>query len=197
MVNENIERRVYNVEMRVTKNADGQDVLDGYSAVFARDSENLGGFVERIVPGAFAKVLDDDVRALFNHDSNLILGRTTANTLSLSEDKTGLHSEIIPPDTNAGRDIVVSVKRGDITHQSFAFSIAPGGDRWEDFPGGRTVRTITEIGKLYDVSPVTFPAYPDTTIAARSLEMHRETTRPHGRSADVLRMELDLVELEG
>ena len=192
----NIERRVYDAEFRVAEDGDGKPKLDGYAAVFDRDSENLGGFVERIEQGAFSDVLGDDVRALFNHDSNWLLGRTAAATLTISEDKTGLHSEIWPPDTSAGRDTVTSIKRGDVTAMSFAFSIAPDGDRWEDFDDGRTVRTITKVGRLYDVSPVTFPAYPDTTIAARSLEMHRETTRPHGRSADVLRRELEIVESE-
>ena len=142
--------------------------LRGYAATFNNLSENLGGFREKIEPGAFDNVLSDDVRALINHDSNLILGRTKADTLFLSVDDTGLRYEINPPQTRYAADLLLSVKRGDVSQSSFAFSIDR--DSWDEDDDGRIIRTIHAVKRLYDVSPVTFPAYPDTAVAVRSLQ---------------------------
>jgi HK97 family phage prohead protease len=144
--------------------------IAGYAARFNVLSENLGGFREQIAPGAFADCLSDDVRALFNHDPNMILGRTTAGTCRISQDSQGLQYEVDLPDTQAARDLMVAIERGDISQSSFGFRIAPSGDAWDENADGMLVRTITKMGRLYDVSPVTMPAYPDASVGTRSLQ---------------------------
>lgn len=143
--------------------------LCGYAAKFNTRSENLGGFREIILPGAFDDVLKDDVRALLNHDYNLILGRTLSGTLRILQDTVGLYYECTLPDTQAARDLAVSIARGDISQSSFSFRLAAGGDSWDEDEEGVIIRTVKKVGRLYDVSPVTLPAYPDTTTATRSL----------------------------
>lgn len=155
-----IERRVYTTEFEVRAQPDGGHIVEGYAAKFNRLSQNLGGFVEQIAHGAFTKTAKEaDVRALFNHDPNVVLGRTRSGTLRLSEDDTGLHYEIDMPNTSAARDLVESMRRGDISQSSFGFNTVD--DEWgfteQDFP----LRTLREV-KLFDVSPVTYPAYLDT-----------------------------------
>jgi HK97 family phage prohead protease len=162
------ERRLFDVrELRAAK--DGKRTISGHAAVFNKDSEPMYGFVERVAAGAFTKsIKEDDVRALFNHDPNLILGRNTAGTLRLSEDETGLAVEIDPPDTQTARDLLVSLERGDISQMSFGFYTRK--DEWTyDQKTGTTTRTLLDC-QLFDVSPVTFPAYPDTDVSVRSLE---------------------------
>ena len=156
-------------ELRVRRDADNPVKIEGYAAVFDRDSENMG-FIERIAPGAFKNALKkSDVRALFNHDSNIILGRMSAGTLELKEDKKGLFMSVTPPDTQLIRDMVLSpIERGDVTQQSFGFNIKS--DEWKDLDKDIPTRTILEVNELFDVCPVTFPAYPDTDVALRSLE---------------------------
>lgn len=183
-----VERR-YNpgaVEIRTGK--EGEPVkVRGYAAVFGKRSSNLGfgdfSFFEVIERGAFDGVLKDDVRALFNHDPNLILARSKAGegTLAMGTDDTGLWYEFETPDTNAGRDLMVSLKRGDVDQSSFAFSVGKDGQVWEEKRDGDKVtvlRTIRKVERLHDVSPVTYPAYPDATVALRSLEEFRGATAP-------------------
>jgi len=164
------ERRYLKVQELRVKTEDDKNTLTGYAAVFNSMSEDLGGFREKIDPGAFKNALKtSDCRALFNHDSNFVLGRQSAKTLRLKEDKNGLMMECDLPDTQFAKDLMVSVNRGDITQQSFGFTVKT--DQWEeDRSTEKTTRTIIEIGELFDVSPVTFPAYPDTTVAKRSLD---------------------------
>ena len=150
--------------------ADGVKTLRGHAAVFNQLSEDLGGFREQLTPGAFTEaLLISDIRALFNHDGNFVLGRNRAGTLRLAEDARGLAIEIDLPDTQFARDLAVSIARGDVDQMSFGFEVAPGGSTWAQ-EGGATLRTITKIGRLYDVSPVTFPAYPQTDVALRGLK---------------------------
>ncbi len=135
----------------------------GYAAKFDSLSEDLGGFKETLAPGSFTGALarlDNDVRALVDHDSSRIIGRTSAGTLRVSQDTIGLRYEIDVADTQAGRDILQSVERGDVRGASFAFTVA--NDRWFE-RAGETRREITEIGRLFDVSPVSFPATTTTT----------------------------------
>jgi hypothetical protein len=159
-----IERRTFVVQ-DLRASDEGEDPkISGYAAVFNSLSEDLGGFRERIKPGAFAKTIQEhDIRALFNHDKNHVLGRNKAGTLKLSEDEVGLRIEIDPPDTQAARDLMTSIRRGDIDQMSFGFRTIR--DDWEQVEE-MILRTLIEV-KLYDVSPVTFPAYPQTTVAVR------------------------------
>jgi uncharacterized protein len=157
-------------ELRAKTGDDGKPRLEGYAALFNERSQDLGGFVEQIAPGAFADTIkDDDVRGLFNHDENFVLGRTVAKTLTLREDERGLFMEIVPPDTQLVRDLVLEpIRRGDISQMSFAFRVRPNGDQWAEDDDGAIIRTLTRV-KLYDVSPVTYPAYLRTEVALRSL----------------------------
>lgn len=166
------ERRLLQCEVRMSEEGEGQPLtITGYGSVFNIRSENLGGFREIIAPGAFDDVLEDDVRALFNHDKNFVLGRTKSGTLSLSVDDEGLRYEITPPDTQTVRDLLIEpLRRKDIDQSSFGFRVARGGEEWEEDEEGVIVRTITKISRLFDVSPVTFPAYPDAKAGVRSLE---------------------------
>ena len=172
------------IELRAAAEGEEPKKVFGYAAKFNSRSENLGGqsyqFYEIIEPGAFDDVLLDDVRALLNHESSAILARSKngIGSLSLGVDATGLWYEFDAPDTQIGRDLLTSLKRGDIDQSSFSFSVGKNGDKWESTQDGDgpTVhqRTIKKVSRLYDVSPVTYPAYPDATVALRSLEEFRK-----------------------
>jgi HK97 family phage prohead protease len=159
-----IERRTFtikNVEARQAE--DGTMRLSGYAAVFNDDSVPLP-FIERIAPGAFRKTLSEtpDVRLLINHEG-LPLARTKNGTLRLEEDETGLYMNADLPDTQAARDLYTLVERGDVDQMSFAFRVIR--QKWNDM---RTERTLTELSLADgDVSVVTYPAYPTTTVEAR------------------------------
>ena len=174
MTTETIERRLYDTTLRVETRASGRPTLIGHAAVFNSMSLDLGGFRELVAPGAFAAtIVEDDVRALFNHKPDFVLGRNRAGTLRLSEDTRGLAFEIDLPDTQVARDLATSVERGDISGNSFGFQAIE--DRWEHGQGGE-IRTLVRV-RLFDVSPVTFPAYPATDLAKRSLEAWLETQK--------------------
>ena len=165
MATPELERRyIPATELRVV-NERGQKKICGYAAKFNSDSLDLGGFIESIAPGAFKRSLAGgaDVRALVDHDPSKILGRTKSGTLRLAEDANGLHCEITPPDTMAARDVMASIERGDIDGMSFGFTVPEGGDSWDygQSPARRTLRDVD----VFDVSAVTFPAYPDTSVA--------------------------------
>lgn len=171
------------VELRSAAGGTEPNTVRGYAAVFNKLSNDLGGpsygFRELIQPGAFDDVLKDDVRALFNHDPNFILARSRdgSGTLKIGTDDTGLWYEFEPAQTNAGRDLLVSIKRGDVDQSSFSFTVGMYGEKWtEETKDGKpfVLRTITKVARLYDVSPVTYPAYPDASVAVRSLEEFRE-----------------------
>lgn len=153
------------VEMR---EVDGRPVIEGYAAVFNRMSDDLGGWQEVIDPGAFALVLTDDVRSLWQHSPLHVLGRLRSGTLSIWEDEVGLQYQVVPPDAQWARDALITIKRGDVDQSSFAFSVLPDGERWMLDESGRVVRHIVRVARLYDVSPVTFPAYPETSVDVRS-----------------------------
>lgn len=167
MGKEQIERRFFPFELRAAGDGEG-NTLGGYAAVFDELSVEIWGFREKIAPGAFADTIaNDDIRSLWNHDTNWVLGRTTNQTLRLAEDETGLAVEIEPPDTQIGRDAVVSIRRGDVSQMSFAFATLE--DRWDIDDNEQYIRTLLRV-KLYEVSPVTFPAYPATSIGVRAGE---------------------------
>lgn len=189
------ERRIVVGELRAEGGADGAPTkIVGYAARFNSLSGDLGGFQERIAPGAFAKtVVDGDVRALWNHDANIVLGRNKSGTLRMTEDELGLHYECDAPDTQLVRDMVMSpIARGDVNQCSFGFRTVS--DRW-DKVDGEWIRTLLEV-ELFDVSPVTYPAYESTTVAVRSLEQVRATSAPDEKwRVGILsrRLELDAV----
>lgn len=139
----------------------------GHAAVFDQPSVELWGFYEEVAPGAFADSIadGDDVRALFNHDPNVVLGRTKSGTLRLTEDEIGLAVEGDPPDTQQARDVITLIERGDVTQMSFAFRVLD--EKWRIDEQERYVRRILRA-KLYDVSVVTYPAYPSTDVGVRA-----------------------------
>lgn len=177
-----IERRAFTFEMR----ADEAPKIVGHAALFNTEAD-LGFFREVIEPGAFEKSIGkDDVRALFNHDPNFVLGRNTAGTLRLSEDDKGLAIELDPPETQWAKDLMVSMKRGDITQMSFGF-IAKG-QRTEK-RDGMLYRIVSEA-QLFDVSPVTYPAYKQTDVAVRSAqEIYEEIAAAETRAAQEIHSE--------
>lgn len=185
------ERRGIPAEIEVRAEGDEAPVVSGYAAVFEAMSEDLGGFREKIAPGAFAKTLGGDVRALFNHDPNHVLGRTKAKTLRLFEDGRGLRFELTPPNTALARSVVESLRRGDVDQMSFGFRTIS--DRWDNERDGSVVRTLFEV-ELFDVSVVTFPAYPQTEAALRSLDQFRAAQVPPRDHAAGLRLRRRLLE---
>jgi uncharacterized protein len=168
MTNE-IERRVEVSKLALRaapKGVASPGILEGYAAKFNSWSQDLGGFKEIIQPGAFDRALreNQDIRFLMNHDPSLVLGRCKSGTLGLTSDSIGLRFMCTLPDTQAGRDAHTLVKRGDVTQCSFAFRVAPNGDSWNR---QRTERTLLDVD-LMDCSCVTYPAYLDTEVDARS-----------------------------
>lgn len=165
-----IERRFVASPIEVRK-ADEKKKVGGYAARFG-SVYDLGWFTEEIAPGAFDGADTSDVVALFNHDPNLPLGRNTAGTLRLSVDADGLGYEIDLPDSPNGENVRVAIERGDVLQSSWGFTIEK--DEW-NMRGGKEHRTIKKVRRVVDVSPVTFPANPDTNVAKRS----RDANAPH------------------
>lgn len=137
-------------------------VIEGYAAVFEQETD-LGIFREKVNRGAFENVLEDDVRLLLNHDG-APLARTTNGSLKVWTDDAGLKYRATLSDTQAGRDLYKMIQRGDISQSSFAFTIKD--QEWNE---DHSLRSIKEVGKLLDVSPVTYPAYPTASVSARNL----------------------------
>lgn len=164
-------RSAGNVELRVSEGKPAK--LVGYAAVFNSLSEDLGGFREIILPTAFNRAMSEahDVRAFVNHDQGKIIGRTKAGTLNLEVDEHGLRVEIMPTDTQVGRDAIADVRAGNLDQMSFAFRAVT--DRWRT-EEGTAVRELEDL-ELLDVSLVAFPAYPATHVSARALEQAKST----------------------
>lgn len=184
------ERRIVTGELRVVS-ADGAPTkIVGHAAKFDVLSEDLGGFRERIAPGAFAQTLKSaDIRALWNHDPNIVLGRNKSGTLRLAEDSAGLAYEVDAPDTQLVRDMVMGpIARGDVSQCSFGFYTVS--DKWAKVDG-EWLRTLLEV-ELFDVSPVTYPAYPATDVAVRSLNAVRASEVPPLDEVWLLRQRLAL-----
>ena len=162
-------------ELTIETRASGQTAIVGYAAVYNRLSLDLGGGLrEVILPGAFDKVLQrqrgrQDVVAVFNHDINIVLGRTSSGTLELSSDDKGLKYSVTPPTTRA--DIVELINRRDVKGSSFAFTVSKDGESFTSDAAG-AIRNVREVSGLYDVGPVVNPAYPasNSGIAMRSYE---------------------------
>lgn len=182
----NLERRFFNLsELRMEGTGEARRII-GHAAVFNTQA-SIFNFREQVAPGAFSETIGtDDVRALFNHNPDWILGRNTAGTLILREDERGLYSEIIPPDTQAARDLLISIDRGDISQMSFGFVTLS--DKWErDEQSGTDLRTLLKV-RLYDVSPVTYPAYEETDVALRSHEAWSKTRDKPAEGFDLTRL---------
>ena len=170
-----IEKREFRME-----NAEYEgNTIRGYAAVYNSDGDWMGGFYEQIAKGAFDEVMDNDTRAYFNHDENLLLGRVSSGTLRLGSDERGLYYEVDLPNTSYANDLVELMKRGDVNQSSFAFLIDR--DRWEE-RDGKTYRIIEKVSRLLDVSPVAQPAYPDATS---ELMMRKDTPESEGAEVEV------------
>lgn len=145
---------------------EGRKTIVGYGAVFNVETVIAGYFREKIMPGAFAGLLRSDVRSLYNHDPNYVLGRVASGTMTLTEDATGLLYSVTPPASRG--DVVESLERGDVTGSSFGFTVKR--DEWTrpSTAGELPLRTIWEVEDLLDVGPVTFPAYVETSAEARN-----------------------------
>lgn len=167
----NLERRSFDIEFREAESRK----VEGYASVFNSRSKDLGGFTEIIDPAAFNGVIErSDVLALLNHDQDrgvLARSRKGVGSLTLTVDERGLHYSFDAPNTALGNELVEGLKRGDISTSSFAFTVA--GEKWTKEEDGSYLRTITQIDKLFDVSPVYNEAYEDTSVALRSLEAAR------------------------
>jgi len=148
----------------------GGNTLIGHAAVFNAEAVIAGMFREQIAPRAFRKsIKENDVRALFNHDPAMVLGRNKAGTLRLKEDEVGLAYEVDLPDTQAARDLWTLIDRGDITQSSFAFETVKELRAEPDADAGELLPLFTvKEARLWDVSPVTYPAYEQTDVSARS-----------------------------
>lgn len=184
------------IELRASEENESKRYIVGYALRFNSESENLGGFVERIDPSALEGTNLDDVRALFNHDANMVLGRSKAGTLKLEADEFGLKYTIDPPDTTFARDLMESMNRGDIDQSSFGFTIVNDGtgDDWDyDEERDLYVRTIRKFNRLFDVSVVTYPAYQATEslVAQRSLDDFKQN-QEELQKAEAKRQEIAL-----
>lgn len=170
-----MEKRTFNKPIEIRTDADGVLYIKGYAALYGIQTtiyESRGAIDEIIMPGAFSESDLSDVRLLFNHDSNYIYGRTVPGTLTVGVDELGLFYEgYLSAENQSHKDLYDSIKRGDIDQSSFAFSFAVDGFAIEKTATGQNnIRRITKIGKVYDVSPVTYPAYESTTVIARAQE---------------------------
>lgn len=166
-------RYLASAEVRAVPAEDGTESrrVEGYAALYGTTSEDIG-FMEVIAPGAFDGVIEvSDVLCLLNHQSSrgvLARSRQGEGSLTLSIDKKGLKYSFDAPNTALGDELLEGIKRGDITQSSFSFSVQK--DSWEELEDGTYMRTIEKVRALYDVSPVYYPAYADTSVAIRSLD---------------------------
>lgn len=193
------EYRTYDATLSIKKRdeSEGGEQIVGHAAVFNTIAEAGGWFREQVAPGAFSDSIGrDDVRALFNHNPDYVLGRNKSGTLSMKEDDKGLWVEIDPPDTQFARDLMTSIRRGDISQMSFGFEILKEGyQRGEK--GETDLFTLEEV-KLWDVSPVTYPFYTETDVTVHSRKQQAEAQRtpfnPPRIQKDIRRRRLQLSE---
>jgi HK97 family phage prohead protease len=165
-------------ELVIETRASGRDVIRGLAIPYNRLSVDLGGFRERILPGAFDKILSrqrgkGEIVSYFNHDQNWLLGRESAGTLEITVDDRGISYVVEPPDTQAGRDVLALVRSRNLRGSSFSFTVAQRvGERFTTDENGRAIREVVEASGLYEMGPVVTPAYPSTTaaVAMRSFQ---------------------------
>lgn len=171
-----LEKRTYNAtDLAIERRGDDPAKITGHAAVFNVIAGD-GWFREQVAPGAFSESLKiDDIRSLWNHDTNIVLGRNRTQTLILWEDDIGLAVEITPPDTQLVRDLVESIARGDVSQMSFGFQVLR--QTWVEEEDEKDLRIIDKV-KLWEVSPVTFPFYEDTDVALNSHKEWRASLPP-------------------
>ncbi|MFH6966473.1 HK97 family phage prohead protease [Flavobacterium sp. FlaQc-28] len=187
-ISQTAERRFFASEVRKLSPDNANDsekktsVIEGYAAKFNNETVIGRWFREKISVGAFDDVLNDDVRCLFNHNPNFILARCVAGkgTLSLSVDEIGLKYSYETPDRQYARDLENAIETGDVNQSSFAFDI--GEQVWYEVEGELPLRDVKKFSVLYDVAPVTYPAYADTEVAKRSHSAHLEKLNPKPES---------------
>jgi uncharacterized protein len=188
-------------ELRLTEEQSGAKYIVGKAAVFNKLSQNLGGFVEKLDPKTFDKVLKTaDVRVLRNHNPDKLLGRTKSGTAELWTDDNALWYKARVGNTSTHRDTVEHIRDGDMDGSSFSFTVDDGGDEWLDptEPGGPYTRIVHSVRDLFDVGPVTYPAYLDTTTAARdrpecrSFERYIESRARNGQREEEARNALNV-----
>lgn len=161
-----------------TREENGERIIEGYAAIYDNET-NIGPFKESIARGAFDNVLDNDVRALINHDPSLVLGRTSSGTLELTTDDVGLKYRVKLGNQQYATDLYESIQRGDISQSSFAFTIKD--QTWSE---DRSSRSVDEVAQLLDVSPVTYPAYKEATVVAREEETAKEIRTAEVKDSD-------------
>ncbi|WP_341356650.1 HK97 family phage prohead protease [Rossellomorea sp. y25] len=171
------ETRIVDITNLQTRDGTGNEpvVISGYAAVF-NSKTSIGDFFEEVItPGAFARTISEngDIRALFNHNWDHVLGRTKNGTLKVEEDTRGLKFEVELPNTSLARDLAESMKRGDINQCSFGFWAT--GEAW-DYSVEPAVRTLNEV-ELYEISVVSIPAYEDTEVSLRSKEIDEQVEK--------------------
>jgi len=181
------ERRFYTGEFRATQ--EGRTV-EGYAAVFSSPTD-MGWYNEVIEPGAFDAADLNDVRALFNHDPDHLLARTSSKTLEVNVDEKGLFYSFEMPNTTLGNDVLEMIRRGDLSQSSFAFRVAE--QNWLEREGRPDLRQITKIDMVADVSPVTYPAYADTSVAARSRKDQNEEPPTTEESTTDFKVAVDFI----
>lgn len=171
-------------------------VVQGTAVKFGQLSRNLGWFREKFDRNAFDNVMEDDVVALFNHNIDKVLARTISKTLEIWTDEEGLKYRFDAPDNTAGRDLIVSLGRGDIRHSSFSFSISD--EKWEQDDDDGEIRTVLKVKRLYDVSPVVFAAYPQSVseISKRSYDEWKDELNRPAKEARAIELETELLEQE-
>ena len=161
------------IDVREEQDANDADIIEGYALKFNKQTVIGDYFREEIMPGALDNILNDDVRALFNHDPNMVLARSVngEGTLQLMVDETGLKYRYETPNVSYAEDLTENIRLGNVSQSSFGFSIDE--QEWIERDGELPLRQITSLKRLYDVSPVTYPAYQDTSVGKRSLDAFR------------------------
>ena len=188
--NKDFERRTFNIKAETrAEEKGGKRYIEGHGALFNEETW-IGDFREYIAPDAFNYVLNDDTRILFNHDPNQILARTKNNTAQVKQDAKGLHYRFEVPNTTLGNDLFELVNSGIINQSSFGFTIKD--EKWSRDDKG-AIREITRVGKLYDVSPVSYPAYEQTNdlaVAKRKYNFFVEQENNKKEEKDLIKRSL-------
>ena len=188
--NKDFERRTFNIQAETrAEEKGGKRYIEGHGALFNEETW-IGDFREYIAPDAFKDVLNDDTRILFNHDPNQILARTKNNTAQVKQDAKGLHYRFEVPNTTLGNDLFELVNSGIINQSSFGFTIKD--EKWSRDDKG-AIREITRVGKLYDVSPVSYPAYEQTNdlaVAKRKYNFFVEQENNKKEEKDLIKRSL-------